>query len=112
VAAVIVVLVLIAALLVLLRLRARRRLRRRAAAAARRRRRMPAPTALVGRTALVVERIANEEGVGCVSVDGRVWTARSYDGEDVIGEGAEVEIVDVRGATALVAPEAGDGLRH
>src|SRR5918997_6891149 len=39
--------------------------------------------ALVGRDATVVERIANTEGVGCVRIDGEVWTARAYLEEDV-----------------------------
>ena len=35
--------------------------------------------ALIGRPAIVIERIANDEGVGCVKIDGgEVWTARSY----------------------------------
>ena len=33
--------------------------------------------ALVGQTAMVVERIANAEGVGCVKLDGEIWTARA-----------------------------------
>jgi membrane protein implicated in regulation of membrane protease activity len=38
--------------------------------------------ALVGKSATVLERIANDEGVGCVRIDGEVWTARSFmDGE-------------------------------
>jgi len=51
----------------------------------------------------VLERIANDEGVGCVRVDGEVWTARAYDDDDIIDEGARVQIVEIRGATALVA---------
>jgi membrane protein implicated in regulation of membrane protease activity len=58
--------------------------------------------ALVGRTGLVVERIANDEGVGCVRIDGEVWTARSYDDDDVIEAGKRVQVVEIRGATALV----------
>jgi membrane protein implicated in regulation of membrane protease activity len=59
--------------------------------------------ALVGRPALVLERIANEEGVGCVKIDGgEVWTARSYDEHEVIPAGERVEVVEIRGATALV----------
>jgi membrane protein implicated in regulation of membrane protease activity len=59
--------------------------------------------ALVGRPALVLERIANDEGVGCVKIDGgEVWTARSYDGDEVIDAGERVEVVEIRGATALV----------
>src|SRR5919206_1469938 len=58
--------------------------------------------ALVGRSGMVIERIANDEGVGCVRIDGEVWTARSYDDDDVIEAGKRVQIVEIRGATALV----------
>lgn len=58
--------------------------------------------ALIGKRAIVIERIANDEGVGCVKVDGEVWTARSYDEDEVIDAGERVEIVEIRGATALV----------
>ena len=57
--------------------------------------------ALVGRRALVLERIANNEGVGCVKIDGEVWTARSLD-DTVIDAGKQVEVMEIRGATALV----------
>jgi len=75
---------------------------------ARRHRRLPpsirtGAAALVGRPAVVLERIANDEGVGCVRIDGgEVWTARSYDEDEVIGAGERVEVVEIRGATALV----------
>jgi membrane protein implicated in regulation of membrane protease activity len=58
--------------------------------------------ALVGKTGMVVERIANDEAVGCVRIDGEVWTARSYDDDDVIEAGKKVQVVEIRGATALV----------
>ncbi len=58
--------------------------------------------ALVGRNAVVLERIANQEGVGCVRIDGEVWTARSYDEDEVIPAGDRVQVVEIRGATALV----------
>ena len=59
--------------------------------------------ALVGRRAMVLERIANDEGVGCVRVEGgEVWTARSYDEDEIIDVGERVEVVEIRGATALV----------
>jgi membrane protein implicated in regulation of membrane protease activity len=58
--------------------------------------------ALVGKQALVLERIANEEGVGCVKIDGEVWTARSLHDDEVIERGTRVEVVDIKGATALV----------
>src|SRR5438105_1217691 len=58
--------------------------------------------ALVGRPAIVLERIANHEGVGCVKIDGEVWTARAFDDDHVIERGTRVEVVDIKGATALV----------
>jgi membrane protein implicated in regulation of membrane protease activity len=74
---------------------------------ARRHRRLPpairtGAAALVGRPAIVIERIANGEGVGCVKIDGEVWTARSYDEDEIIDAGERVEVVEIRGATALV----------
>jgi membrane protein implicated in regulation of membrane protease activity len=59
--------------------------------------------ALIGRRAIVLERIANDEGVGCVRIDGEVWTARAYDEDLVIEAGTPVEVVEIRGATALVS---------
>jgi membrane protein implicated in regulation of membrane protease activity len=61
--------------------------------------------ALIGRTAIVIERIANDEGVGCVRLDGEIWTARSYDDDRVIEPGTRVHVMEIRGATALVADE-------
>jgi membrane protein implicated in regulation of membrane protease activity len=75
---------------------------------ARRHRRLPpairtGAAALVGKRATVLERIANDEGVGCVRIEGgEVWTARSYDEDEVIDVGDRVEVVEIRGATALV----------
>ncbi|MGO9490350.1 MAG: NfeD family protein [Solirubrobacteraceae bacterium] len=75
---------------------------------ARRHRRLPpairtGAAALVGRKAMVLERIANHEGVGCVRIDGgEVWTARAFDDDEVIDAGERVEVVEIRGATALV----------
>ncbi len=70
--------------------------------------RMPAEmrtgtAALVGKTGLVLERIANDEGVGVVKINGEVWTARAYDDDHVIDAGQRVQVVEIRGATALVS---------
>ena len=59
--------------------------------------------ALVGQTAMVVERIANAEGVGCVKLDGEIWTARAFDDDAVIEPGTKVHVLEIRGATALVS---------
>ena len=75
---------------------------------ARSHRKMPAQlrtgtAALIGRRAVVVERIANHEAVGAIRIDnGDVWTARSYDEDETYDVGTRVEVVEIRGATALV----------
>jgi membrane protein implicated in regulation of membrane protease activity len=76
---------------------------------ARSHRRMPpsirtGTAALVGKPAMVLERIANDEGVGAVRIDGEVWTARAYDEDHVIAAGTKVQVIEIRGATALVSP--------
>jgi membrane protein implicated in regulation of membrane protease activity len=58
--------------------------------------------ALIGKQAIVLETIANGEGVGTVKIDGEVWTARSYNDDEVIERGTRVDVVDIKGATALV----------
>lgn len=58
--------------------------------------------ALVGKQAVVLERIANHEGVGCVRVEGELWTARSLFEDQVIEPGVVVDVVQIKGATALV----------
>jgi membrane protein implicated in regulation of membrane protease activity len=57
--------------------------------------------ALVGRTGTVVERITIDEG--CVRIDGEIWTARPFDEDEVIEAGKRVQVLEIRGATALVA---------
>src|SRR5947207_2501512 len=58
--------------------------------------------ALIGQHALVVERIANDEEVGCARINGEVWTARAFDEDRVIDAGERVHVIEIRGATALV----------
>ncbi len=59
--------------------------------------------ALIGKDAIVLERISNNEGEGCVKIDGEVWTARSYDDDQEIEQGKRVHVIEIRGATALVS---------
>ena len=58
--------------------------------------------ALVGETAVVLERISNDEDVGSVRLKGQVWTARAYDDTDSYEPGSRVHVMEIRGATALV----------
>jgi membrane protein implicated in regulation of membrane protease activity len=57
--------------------------------------------ALLGSSALVIDRVAAHEG--SVRIGGEVWTARPYMEGEVIEPGAQVQVVEIRGATALVA---------
>jgi len=74
---------------------------------ARRHRRQPpalrtGAAALIGRPAVVLERISNDEGIGVARIDGEVWTARAFDEDRVIEPGEKVTVIEIRGATALL----------
>ncbi|PZF85995.1 NfeD family protein [Micromonospora deserti] len=56
--------------------------------------------AIEGSTALVLERV--DTGQGLVKIDGELWQARSYDAGQVFAPGERVQVIQVRGATALV----------
>jgi membrane protein implicated in regulation of membrane protease activity len=58
--------------------------------------------ALVGKTGIVLERVANDESVGSVRLEGEVWTARAFDDDRVIDAGEKVHVIEIRGATAMV----------
>jgi membrane protein implicated in regulation of membrane protease activity len=57
--------------------------------------------ALVGRSATVLERVGANEG--SVRLEGEIWTARPYDEDQVFEAGTRVQVLEIRGATALVA---------
>ncbi|MER7335376.1 MULTISPECIES: NfeD family protein [unclassified Micromonospora] len=56
--------------------------------------------AIEGSAALVLERV--DAGQGMVKIDGELWQARSYDASQVFAPGERVQVIQVRGATALV----------
>jgi membrane protein implicated in regulation of membrane protease activity len=58
--------------------------------------------ALIGRRATVTQRISNREDSGMVRLDGEAWTARAFDDDQVFEAGQQVDVVEIRGATALV----------
>ena len=67
--------------------------------------RMPAQlrtgaAALVGARATVLERV--DDTGGRVQIGGEEWSARAYLDGQVIEAGARVEVVEIKGATALV----------
>jgi len=57
--------------------------------------------ALVGQSALVLERV--DSNGGQVKLGGEVWSARSYDGAQVFEPGQRVSVLEIQGATALVS---------
>ncbi len=57
--------------------------------------------ALVGTTATVLEQVDRDGGR--VKIGGEIWSARSYDEDQVIEPGDRVEVLKIDGATALVA---------
>ena len=59
-------------------------------------------SALVGRSAKVLEEITDEGGK--VRIGGELWSARPYDESQVIPVGSTVDVFAIEGATALVHP--------
>jgi membrane protein implicated in regulation of membrane protease activity len=57
--------------------------------------------ALVGRKAVVTRQV--DAVGGRVRIGGEEWSARSYLGDQVLVEGQTVDVVQIEGATALVA---------
>ena len=58
--------------------------------------------ALVGRSAIVLEEVS-EHG-GRVRIDGEEWSSRPYDESLIIPVGTKVDVMQIKGATALVYP--------
>lgn len=59
------------------------------------------PAALVGKGAFVLETVSHT-APGRVKIGGDVWTAQPSDEDEVIEQGAGVEVVSIQGATAYV----------
>ena len=57
--------------------------------------------ALVGTEAVVLEAVDGNDGR--IKLAGEVWSARSYDGDSVFVAGQRVHVLEIDGATALVA---------
>ena len=57
--------------------------------------------ALVGTSATVLQRVDRDGGR--VKIGGEIWSARTYDDDQVIEPGDRVEVLKIDGATALVA---------
>src|SRR3954468_5144201 len=57
--------------------------------------------ALVGTSATVLEPVSRDGGR--VKIGGEIWSARTYDEDQVLEPGDRVEVLKIDGATALVA---------
>ena len=59
--------------------------------------------ALVGRTAVVLEEVTDHSGR--IRIEGEEWSSRTYvDDSPAIPVGAKVDVMQIKGATALVYP--------
>ena len=57
--------------------------------------------ALIGERAVVIDRV--DANGGTVKLKGEIWTARTYDEDEVLEPGARVHVMKIEGATALVS---------
>jgi membrane protein implicated in regulation of membrane protease activity len=56
--------------------------------------------AIKGSSAVVLEKV--DEHSGLVKIGGEEWTARVFDATQVLEPGQKVQVIDIKGATALV----------
>ncbi|NJC65383.1 NfeD family protein [Planosporangium flavigriseum] len=56
--------------------------------------------AIEGSAGVVLERVDADRGL--VKIDGELWQARSFDGTEVYEPGERVQVIEVKGATAMV----------
>jgi membrane protein implicated in regulation of membrane protease activity len=56
--------------------------------------------AIEGSQAMVLEEVDGDRGM--VKIDGEMWQARSFDGDEKYLPGERVRVIKVRGATAIV----------
>jgi len=57
--------------------------------------------ALVGKHATVLEPIDRHNG--SIRLEGEIWSARPYDEDETIEPGKQVQVMQIKGATALVS---------
>lgn len=59
---------------------------------------------LIGKECVVRESIDNVMGAGAVSVDGKVWTARTENDDIKVPEGSRAVVVRIEGVKLIVKP--------
>lgn len=60
---------------------------------------------LIGKTAVVTEKIDNLAGTGQAQVEGQMWTARAKEENSIILVGTRVKILEISGVKLMVEPE-------
>lgn len=58
--------------------------------------------AIIGEQGVVTETINGIEGTGAVKIQGKIWSARPHDENQVIDEGNKVKILDIQGVKVIV----------
>ena len=58
---------------------------------------------VIGQICVVVRGINNVDGTGAVTVDGRIWTART-ENDERMEKGEYAEVVDIQGVKLIVRP--------
>lgn len=61
--------------------------------------------ALIGKFGIVKEEICNSMDKGAVKINGKIWTARTENDDEIISEGERVKIVEIRGVKLIVRTE-------
>ena len=56
---------------------------------------------IIGKKALVIKEINSIQSTGQIKINGEVWSAES-ENDDIIPEGSEVEIIEIKGVKAIV----------
>lgn len=57
---------------------------------------------ILGKKAIVSQTIDNLKGQGQIKIDGDIWSARNEDSDDLIAEGATVEVIRINGVKVMV----------
>lgn len=57
---------------------------------------------ILGKSAIVTKEIDSVKGVGQISINGDIWSAKTKDSEDIIPLNSKVEVLEIDGVKAVV----------
>lgn len=64
----------------------------------------PPVYSILGKTGIVTKEINSIAGVGQISINGDIWSAKSYDQNLIIPKDTQIEILEIDGVKAVVKP--------